>query len=222
MKPLAVLRPEPGASATLRRAALLGLDAFKIPLFSVEARPWTLPEPAGFDALLLTSANAVRCAGDQLRNVAELPVHAVGAATADTARAAGLKVASVGAGGIDELLARLPPKLRLLHLCGEHRRIPLATKQQISAVPIYRSTEVPCPPGLERLEGAVALIHSPRAGRRLAELVASRSSVVVAAISAAAAEACGAGWAAVQHAERACDEALLSLGARLCKESAPE
>ena len=60
MKPLAVLRPEPGASATLGRAQAMGLAAFAMPLFAVEPVAWTAPAPHDFDALLLTSANAVR------------------------------------------------------------------------------------------------------------------------------------------------------------------
>ena len=61
MRRLLVLRPEPGASATAGRARTLGLDPVLMPLFEIEPIAWTAPDPAGFDALLLTSANAVRC-----------------------------------------------------------------------------------------------------------------------------------------------------------------
>ena len=60
MKRLLVLRPEPGASATAERACGRGLDAVVISLFAIEAIEWVAPDPGGFDALLLTSANAVR------------------------------------------------------------------------------------------------------------------------------------------------------------------
>ena len=63
MSALLVLRPEPGASATVERARELGLDAVAVPLFEIEAMDWDAPEPGGFDGLLLTSANAVRCGG---------------------------------------------------------------------------------------------------------------------------------------------------------------
>ena len=83
MKRLAVLRPEPGARATVERARAMGLDAFAMPLFKVEAVAWDVPDPNEFDALLLTSANAVRHGGAGLRRVLDSPVHAVGEATAD-------------------------------------------------------------------------------------------------------------------------------------------
>jgi uroporphyrinogen-III synthase len=62
----------------------------------------------------------------------------------------------------------------------------------------------------------VALIHSPRAGRRFTELVEDRSSISIAAISPAAAEAVGGGWKLVASAEHPTDDALLALAARLC------
>ena len=75
--PLLVTRPEPGNSATIARAAALGLDAYAMPLFAARALPWTAPAPQDFDAILLTSAQAVRLAGPQLMRLALLPVYAV-------------------------------------------------------------------------------------------------------------------------------------------------
>lgn len=221
MRPLAVLRPEPGASATVGRARALGFAAFAMPLFVVEPLAWDVPEPAGFDALLLTSANAVRHGGEQLPGLRSLPVHAVGAATAAAAHAAGLVVAGVGEAGVEQLLATLPPSLRLLHICGENR-MPNAGPQSITQVPVYRSAEVDRIADLDRLGGSVALVHSPRAGRRLAELMERRAAVAVAAISPAAATACGNGWAAVEASSQPTDAALLSLAARLCQQPDPK
>jgi uroporphyrinogen-III synthase len=72
----------------------------------------------------------------------------------------------------------------------------------------------------------VALIHSPRAGRRFAELVdrasIARGGVTIAAISPAAAEAAGEGWARVEAAERPADDVLLALAARLCNKPPPQ
>ena len=171
--------------------------------------------------MLLTSANAPRHAGGQLRRLAGLPVHAVGAATAEAARAAGLTVASVGTAGVEALLATLPRAVRLLHLSGEDRTdtpsVPLITH-----IPVYRSTAIAAPDGLERAAEAVVLVHSVRAGRRLAELLAHKSTVRIAAISPAAAAACGSGWAAVEAAPEPTDAALLSLAARLCQQPQPK
>ena len=219
MRRVLVLRPEPGASATVERARQRGLDPFAIPLFEVEPVEWDAPDPWSFDALLLTSANAVRCAGVQISSLRSLPVHSVGNATAEAAHDAGLEVATIGEAGVDHLLASIDPGLRLLHLCGEDRRNPDNTPQPITTVTVYRSRPKEVA-DLSGIEGSVALIHSPRAGERFASLVDNagneRSSIAIAAISTAAAEAVGHGWAAVESAQRPDDDALLALAERLC------
>ena len=58
-----ILRPEPGAGRTAERARKLGLVPVVAPLFAIRALPWTPPDAAGFDAVMLTSANAAREAG---------------------------------------------------------------------------------------------------------------------------------------------------------------
>ena len=73
---------------------------------------------------------------------------------------------------------------------------------------------------MNAVSGAVTLVHSPRAGRRLAELAAmqrlDRGSAAVVAISADAAEAAGDGWKSVDHSDQPTDDALLALAERLC------
>ena len=216
MRRLFVLRPEPAASRTVERAWSLGLDAVALPLFVLEPVEWAVPE-CEFDALLLTSANAVNMAGDGLQALRSLPVHAVGQATAVAAEAAGFGIATTGANGVDQLLSAIPPGTRLLHLCGEDRRAPDAPRQKITAVCVYRARAVDGF-GLDQLHGGVAAVHSPRAARRLAELVSKpqRARVSLAAISDAAAAAAGNGWADVRVAREPTDEALLALAARLC------
>jgi uroporphyrinogen-III synthase len=222
VRPLAVLRPEPGASATVERARALGLEAFAAPLFIIEPVEWLLPDTTQYDALILTSANALRYGGMKLKALRSLPLHVVGPATAQAARQAGLEPANVGSGGIDELLSELPRDLRMLHPCGENRREPVDAMRRITPLPVYRSTTIARPAGAERLTGVVALVHSPRAGERLAEIAPSKASMIVAAISPAAAAACGNGWEQVAIAEGPRDDALLSLGALLCKQLRPK
>jgi uroporphyrinogen-III synthase len=209
-----VLRPEPGATATLERARERGLDAVAAPLFEIESLSWTLPEPNKFDGLLLTSSNAVRAGGEQLSHLKGLPVHAVGEATAEAARNAGFIVASTGETDVGRLLQSIDPALSLLHLCGEDRKEPAAS-QEILPIPVYRSRAREMV-DLGQARDAVVLIHSPRAGTRFAELVQDRSSISIAAISLAAAEAVGNGWACVESADAPTDDALLALAARLC------
>ena len=221
MRPILVLRPEPGASVTVKRAQDLGLDAFSIPLFEIEPVPWGPPDPSEFDGLLLTSANAVRHAGEQIKALAGLPVYAVGAATADVAREVGFDVALAGEGGVDRLLETVPPGLRLLHLCGEYRRMPADPRHEITPVVVQAAKPIDSP-DLSGVKDLVAMIHSPRAGERFAELVAERGSILIAAISQAAADAVGEGWATVEVADYLNDYGLLALAARLCDKPLPE
>ena len=223
MRRLVILRPEPGAAATVERAAAIGIEGVAMPLFAIEPVAWAVPDPGGFDALLLTSANAVRHSGAGLAALRALPAYAVGEATAAAARGSGLEVAASGEGGVEQLLERVPQDLRLLHLCGEDR-IAAEPEQAIVAVPVYRSAELPMPGDFRSIEGQVVAVHSPRAGRRLAELAddagIDRGSVRIAAISAAAAMAAGAGWERCEAAATPGDPALLALAARLCDKRA--
>jgi uroporphyrinogen-III synthase len=221
MRRLLVLRPEPGATETVERARERGLDATAAPLFTIESRPWEAPDSASFDGLLLTSANAVRCAGDGLKHLRGLPAYAVGEATAAAARDAGFDITATGDAGVDRLLGSIDPDLKLLHLSGEDRREPADARQRITMVSVYRSKVVE-QPDLHAINGCVALVHSPRAGARFAELVRDRRSIAIAAISEAAADALGSGWQAVETANQPADDALLALAARLCNNPPPE
>lgn len=223
MLPLIVLRPEPGASVTVRQARALGLDAHGCPLFAVAPLAWTPPPIDMFDALILTSANAARHAGTALKRYASLPVHAVGEATADAARRAGLDMASAHTGGAQAMVDALAagPVRRLLWLCGkDHTAInpgPLA----IEAVAVYAARPIDPPASFDALIAApsVALVHSVRAGARLAALVDERAPVAIAAISPKVADACGPGWNRIAHAERPAADAVLELARRMCQMS---
>lgn len=199
-RPLAVLRPEPGNAATAAAIAALGHRVLRLPLFAVTPVAWRVPDPARYDALLLTSANAVRHGGAGLAALAGLPVHAVGAATAEAARAAGFAVASVGDGGVDDVAIAG----RVLHLAGrEHRARP-----GVESLVVYASD--PLAPDLAALDGAVALVHSRRAAARLAELTDDRVRMSVAAIGDAAARMLGTGWHRVATAAAPTDAALIA------------
>ena len=212
MKTLVLLRAEPGLSASAARAEALGLRVVTHPLFTVEPIPAMLPE-GKFDALIITSANAIRCAGDLLDKVRHLPAYAVGEATATVMRDAGIDPVGVGGGSIERLHL---PAGRLLHLCGElHKTLP----GDATAVPVYRM--VPTADPLPAIAGAVVAVHSPASGARLDGLAGpERASAMVAAISPTAGDACGTGWEGVHSAAAPDDESLLALAAALCQ-SAP-
>lgn len=208
-----VLRPEPGASATAARLRAAGLEARWLPLFETRALGWTVADPAAFDALLLTSGNAVRLAGPGLDALAHLPVVAVGAATASAARSAGLQVAHVGAGDAASAVAGAGAG-RLLHLAGRDR----VALPDVTAVTVYAAEErtVTRAELVAAATGAVALLHSPRAAGRFAALAGdARTTIRCAALSDAVAEAAGKGWAALATAHAPTDAALVELAARL-------
>lgn len=216
MTTIAVLRPKPGNAATAARLEALGHHVLRLPLFEVVPVAWDVPDPAMFDGLLVTSANAVRHAGAGLERLKTLPVHAVGTATARAAERAGFAVATVGDSNAAALLQQVQARA-LLHLAGrDHARTGLPVA---ATTVVYASEPAPLPPGaLDLLAGGIALVHSPRAGRRLAELLdaaaISRSEVALAVISAAAREAAGPGWARIAVSPRP-DDATLVATARL-------
>ncbi|MCJ2132908.1 uroporphyrinogen-III synthase [Methylobacterium sp. J-026] len=119
-----VARPEPGAARTGAALTARGHVPLVAPVLVV--RPTGAPPPDGtFDALLLTSANAV----PMLRDAAVprgLPVFAVGPRTAALAGRAGLGLVREGpgdAGGLAALVAgTLAPGARLLHAAGAERK----------------------------------------------------------------------------------------------------
>lgn len=215
MRRLVIVRPEPGASATARAAATTGLDPVILPLFEVRPLEWKAPDPAHYDALLLTSANASRHAGDQLERLKTLTAHCVGDATAASARAAGLSVGQTGNGGVGALLRALSPELKLLHLCGADRKASDEAVQSIDALPVYESVEVAQP--LVNLSGSVVLLHSPRAASAFARRAGpERSTIAMAAISPETAEAAGGGWEHIEVASEPTDAELLAIASRLC------
>jgi uroporphyrinogen-III synthase len=219
-----MLRPEPGLSETVAMARGMGLDPVAAPLFVVAPVPWEGPDPAVFDAIVAGSANAFRHGGAQLTALTTLPVHAVGERTADAARATGFAVASVGAGGLQELIDHLPGSLRLLRLAGARRTV-LRARPGLELVEreVYRADPQPLPASaIAALRGgAVALLHSGEAARHFAgecdRLAIDRSRVTLAALAPRIAEAAGTGWAAVASSTRPSDAALLAMAADMCQ-----
>lgn len=221
---LIAIRPEPGLSQTLRNAASAGLDIAGFPLFEVRAVPWSAPDHASVDALLLGSANAVLLAGEGLKAFVHMPVHAVGVRTADAARAAGFTITTSGSGGLQQVLDGLAgKKLRLLRLAGaEH--VPLAPPPGIGIVEriVYEAAPLAMTPALASIlrDGAVVLLHSAAAARHFAQecdrLGIPRSGIALAALGPRIGEAAGGGWAARQSCEQPQEAALLALARDMC------
>ena len=217
MKPVVVLRPEPGNTRTAAALRALGLEVRQVPLFGALPVDWTPPDPAGFDGLLLTSANAVRHGGAGLDPFKRLPVVAVGAATAAAASEAGVAVAVTGAEDARAVVAEARDRgfARLLHLAGRERA---PTEDGVEAITVYASDAASVAADVTRsFEDAVVLVHSARAAARLAELVdgagADRSRIALVAISRAVGDAAGTGWADLAIAPEPSDSAVVATAA---------
>lgn len=215
-RPLIVLRPETGNARTAAAIEALGGEAIRLPLFTIEPRRWDAPDPAAFDVLLATSANAFRHGGSGLSGLSGLPVWAVGATTAEAAKAAGFTVARVGEGDGRTLAATAPAGLRLLHLAGRERIAPAGIAATVTTRSVYAapSTDIPAA-AIAGTAGGIALLYSARAARRWAELVdlhrLPRDKFRLATIGEAVAMAAGEGWDRVAAAAVPTDAAVVAL-----------
>ncbi len=215
MIPLLILRPERGAAATAKRAETLGLSPMIRSLFAIEARAWDAPDPALFDSVLLTSANAVRYGGEAVKHYCNLRVFTVGSATAQAARDAGFAHIVEGATNAADALHTLAKAghSRPLHLSGADRtpypHLPFTVTTR--TIYIAQPVAVALPSGRY-----VTLVHSARAAIRFAELCPSPALVDLVAISTAAADAAGQGWRSISTAAAPTDNAMLALAAMLC------
>lgn len=222
MLPLLVVRPEPGASRTAAAASVLGLSPRIVPLFALAPLAWHVPDPTAYDALLLTSASAVRHAGPGLAALAQLPCHAVGAATAAAARAHGISPVHVGTAGAQPLVdAMVAAGARnILWLAGAERSANAAGRARITPIATYAATAIADPPGWANAiaQPAVLLLHSARAAQRAAWLAGpTRNQLIALAISDAVARAAGPGWARCAVAARPSDGAMLAFAQQLCQ-----
>ena len=226
---LLIIRPQPGNDASARRAREAGFDTVQLPFFEVRSRNWEAPELGQFDALLISSANAVRHAGPGLSAYRALPVHAVGENTADTATKLGLDIASIGQAGVNDALtaAKVAGHHRLLWLAGEDQtEFEIPAEMQIETRVTYSSEPVILPVEAIDIISSVDIValHSARAARQFAEFVdastLSRPDIRIAAFSSAIAQAAGTGWRGIAIAERPDDQALLSAAHTLVKQGA--
>lgn len=221
MKPLLVLRPEPGASATAAKAADLNLDVVVISLFEVRPRDWEPVAVSRYDAVFLTSANALKYAGNDMSALLDLPAFCVGTATAQAATTAGFSNIVAGTSDAQNLaeMAAANGHRHVIWLAGTPS-IPITHPDvRIDVRTVYETIE-------KRLDAdtlrtfrhpGVALLHSPRAAQCFASLMEDRGKTDIVAISQKAAIAAGPGWASVQWPEAPSDAAMLTLAAPLCR-----
>jgi uroporphyrinogen-III synthase len=95
-----ITRPEPGASETAARVAALGFQPVIAPVLTVRTFRASLPPAGDLQAILAASANAIPALPQSHR---DLPLLAVGEATASRARAAGFSQVSSADGDASAL-----------------------------------------------------------------------------------------------------------------------
>lgn len=225
-----ITRTLPGAASTAARVRALGWTPLVGPLLMVRQ----LDEPlclAGVGALAFTSPNGV-AAFARLEGERALPVFAVGDGTADAARAAGFAKVASAAGDIHALIALIAARRqdfsgRLLRPgarepAGDLDSALAARGIEATSCAVYETIATALhadSPEMRKLfsgELAAVLIHSPRAGRRLAGILAGMIPVparLVCISSAAARPLAAAGRATVIAAHPGEEAMLAALGA---------
>lgn len=189
---------------------------------------WEPPDPGEFDALLIGSANAIRHGGDGLKQFRKLPAHVVGKTTEKEARKFGLRIASVGSGGLQDVLDRIEPPKSLLRIAGaDHVELKPGEGITIKTVMAYESVPLPLDPALAKLLGGedcgreIVLLHSASAARHFAaeceRLGIERSGIEIAALGPRIASAAGKEWRAIHVSKRPTDADLLALASSLCQ-----
>ena len=192
MTPTLVLtRPEAQSRAL---AARLGLETRIIVAPIMEIRcGGDVPELGRYAGVILTSANAVRCAPP----LTGVRAHCVGERTAAAATEAGAEIITV-ARNADELVSRVSGPGPLVHLRGEHVRGNVAKRLQIAGIEtdevvLYRQVARPLSDAARRaLEGddpVVLPLYSPRSARLTGADLRPGPALHVVAMSVAVAEA---------------------------------
>jgi uroporphyrinogen-III synthase len=210
-----VTRAQPGAGETARRLEGLGYSPVVAPLLEIRPVPQAPPNLRGTSGLVFTSRNGVDAFAALTREGRQLPVFAVGGATAQAARERGF-------GGVRSADGDLSDLAKLLASCADPQAVLLAPGAAEPAGDL--AALLPDTVSLRRLvvyeaagsgigaPGAITatLLHSPRAGRLLAGLSSLTGGAVVAISDAAAAPLRGREDLEIHIADRPDEEALLA------------
>lgn len=192
MRPLALLtRPLRESEELAHLLKPIGVNSLIEPLIEIyPIEDVALPPLESFQALILTSANGVRCLTNLLGNLSistrELKLFAVGSITADVARKIGFKYVECANGNIHSLASlvrqRLNPNLGpLLHVAGTEVAGDLGALLSkagfiINRKCIYRSetSKTLSTNAINKLESGkvdMVLFFSPRSGKAFTDLV---------------------------------------------------
>ena len=185
---LLLTRPREDSVALADVLARHGVTTLIEPLMTIRTDEAARLDLSGVQAILLTSANGARAlaAADPHRSARQLPVLAVGCATACAARNAGFDAVTAADGDVDGLAALVTARLRpeggrLIHVAGRVATGDLAARLrhagfEAERVPLYDAvaTRGLTPPARRALEAqalAGVALFSPRTARLFAKLV---------------------------------------------------
>jgi uroporphyrinogen-III synthase len=229
---LLITRDEAGAERTALALRARGHEPIVAPLFGIEILSEVEPEDGPWDAILLTSVNALPGVCTWKGRWRDVPAFAVGDRTAQAMREQGFTAVTSAAGDVNDLadliVARLTPPARLLYLAGEERVGDLAGMLRaknfaVDLVQVYRvvAARTLPPTAAAALNGEIdGVLHF---SRRSAEafLTAARNSGLLEAALRKPVHYClsdriaeplrEAGAADVRAAERPDEAALLAL-----------
>jgi uroporphyrinogen-III synthase len=184
---LIVTRPEPDATRTAKALIRLGHEAILSPMLDIEFEANARLPKSPFQALLVTSTNAVRALSahaDRAR-LAGIPLFAVGDHSALEAKRAGFSARSSG-GDVAELAALVQSILApaggpLLYAAGEEQAVDLAGQLktlgfEVETSIVYRARPRPrlADVAIEALRGGAAdgiLLYSRRSAAAFAQAV---------------------------------------------------
>ena len=185
---LLLTRPREDSLALAEVLARHGVDALIEPMMTIRIDEGARLDLSGAQAILLTSANGARAlaAAAPDRAARQLPVLAVGCATARTAHDAGFGMVTAADGDVDALAALVQDRLRpeagrLVHVAGRVSTGDLAARLrdagfEAERVPLYEAVAARAltPPACRALEAqalAGVALFSPRTARLFAKLV---------------------------------------------------
>lgn len=182
MKPVVLItRPRPDADTLAEAVSDRGFSPLIEPLLEIRPLSVRRPDPADYQALIFTSANAVRVFAEMTPDRAH-PVYCTGGHTAETARSFGWhNVTSAAGDGTDlsRLLAEstFEARVPLLHPAGEDIATPVAaTGVAIERLTIYKADKAvnlsaDCLTCLDQNGLSAALFFSARTARVFADLL---------------------------------------------------
>jgi uroporphyrinogen-III synthase len=146
VKRVLVLRARDDAARTAEKLRALGLEPVLSPVLEIVATGACVPA-GDYDAVLASSAKGIESAGSNAEAFKRLPLHAVGAKTAEAARARGWRpgvVAGNAAAILPLLLERYAAPAHFLYLAGRDRQAALemglvGAGHRITAIDVYEA-----------------------------------------------------------------------------------